>query len=266
MSSRYPSTARGARAPVTCRWCGQALSALARVRGDVCDAMDCRRSDTNARAQTQRAANLEAERAAAARAWNLPALATAPVLWLRHHADDFAPPHGSDIAGLRAHLMEMEGDDRRPPSDAGDAMDEAASAPVAGQLCALCRGRCCRQGLDGKAFLEPHHLRAWLEGQPHASWADAVDHYLGFIGPEHLQASCLFHAAHGCTLPRERRSDVCNQFECTTLDQLRDIAASQPDAVVVVGIVASHASHVAHGAAMVSARGTRMLPGQRERE
>ena len=242
------------------------MSALARVRGDVCDAMDCRRSETNARARTQRAANLDAERAAAARAWNLPALATAPVLWLRHHADDFAPPQASDIAELRAHLMAMEGDDRGPSPDPGAAVREPQSAAIAGQLCALCRGRCCRQGLDGKAFLEAHHLRGWLAQRPHATWADAVEHYLGFIAAEHLQASCLFHAAHGCTLPRERRSDVCNQFACVTLDQLRDIAASQPDAVVVVGIVASHASNTAHGAAMVSARGSRTLPGLRERE
>ena len=233
------------------------MSALARVRGDVCDAMDCRRSETDARTRARRAADLDGERAAAARAWNLPALATAPVLWLRHHADEFAPPQAADIDELRAHLMAMDNDDCQPPSDAGEATREAPVAPIAGQLCALCRGRCCRQGMQGHAFLEPHQLRGWLAQRPDATWADAVDHYLGFVASEHLQASCLFHAAHGCTLPRERRSDVCNRFACATLEQLLEFAAAQPDAVVVVGIVASHETQ---GAAMVSAHGSRMLP------
>ena len=251
--------ARAGRAPAACRWCGQALSALARVRGDVCDAMDCRRREADVRAQSRRTADLEAERAAAAEAWNLPALASAPVLWLRHHAHDLAPPAPSDIAELRAHLMALEHDDG-PPHDADDApASDAPSPAIASELCALCRGRCCRQGLQGHAFLEPRDLRGWLAQRSGAGWADAVDHYLQFVATEHLQASCLFHGAQGCTLPRERRSEVCNRFACAALDQLRDVA----DPVVVVGIAASH---VTRGAAMLSASGRRWLPGLRECE
>ena len=249
--TRPPSPiARGA-----CRWCAGPLSALAQVRGDVCDAMDCRRREADARAQARTAADLDALRAAAARAWDAPALATAPVLWLRHHADDFAPPAPSDIEELREHLLALEGDAPSTPRED----DEAAStSALDAHLCALCRGRCCRFGLDGRAFLEAPQLRAWLAEHPDAAWVDAVDHYLGFVAPEHLHSSCLFHARDGCALPRERRSDVCNQFACKTLEQARDIAAPRADAVVVVGIVASHALQ---GAAVVSAQGSRMLPG-----
>ena len=242
------------RAQPTCRWCGRALSALARVRGDVCDAMDCRRRAADLQSRARRAADLDRVRAAAASAWDAPALESAPTLWLRHHDSDVAPPSDIDVAELRAHLMALEGDaPAAPPRDAG----EAAGPAIGGHLCGLCRGRCCRFGLHGKAFIEARQLRDWLAPRPDATWADAVDHYLGFVAPVHLHSSCLFHAEDGCTLPRERRSDVCNQFACDTLEQARHIAAARPQAVVVVGIVASH---VLHGAAVVSAQGSRTLP------
>lgn len=202
------------------------------------------------------AGHLDAARAAAARAWNAPAIASAPVVWLRDHADDFAPPDAADVAALRAFLLAL-GDEAPAPVNSPDLAlaDEPLSALDA-PLCALCRGRCCRFGLDGRAFLEPQHLRSWLARRPGASWADAVDHWLGFIGAEHLQASCLFHGRAGCTLPRERRSDVCNQFACDALEQARDVAAASPEAVVVAGIAASHELR---GAAAVSAQGARPI-------
>lgn len=254
--ARLRTTAHGGAAG-TCRWCGQALSALARVRGDVCDAMDCRRRAADAQAGARRAADLDRVRAAAASGWDAPALASAPVLWLRHHDADLTPPSDIDIAQLRAHLMDLEADAPATPPVHGGAPDDPAADAVGGHLCALCRGRCCRFGLHGKAFIEAHQLRGWLAQRPGAAWVDAVDHWLGHVAPVHLHSSCLFHAEDGCTLPRERRSDVCNQFACDPLQQLRDIATAEPDAVVVVGIVASQ---VLQGAAAVSAHGTRALP------
>ena len=80
------------RVPDTCRRCGQALSALARRRGDLCDSMDCRRLEADESALARRTSAMDAARSAAAGAWNDPALAAAPVLWLRHHAEGFEPP------------------------------------------------------------------------------------------------------------------------------------------------------------------------------
>jgi hypothetical protein len=202
------------------------------------------------------AETLDAARTLAAAAWDAPAVASAPVLWLRHHDDEFAPPPAADVAQLRAALLALEAEDRAtrwpPAATPAEAPTSALDAP----LCALCRGRCCRFGLDGRAFLEPQHLRAWLDHHPEASWAEAVDHWLAFIGPEHLRGSCLFHGRDGCTLPRERRSDVCNQFACDALEQARDIAVAAPDGVVVAGIAAGH---TLRGAAVVSARGSRAI-------
>ena len=238
-----------ARARGACRRCGQALSALARRRGDVCDSMDCRRLEADERLRAQRASAMDGARGAAAHAWDDPALAAAPVLWLRHHAEGFGPPEAVDVAELRAALMALQADERPTPPAAPD----ASSTPADGHLCALCRGRCCAFGLGGKAFLEPHHLRGWLDQRPAATWADAVDHYLAFVPAEHLRHSCLFHGERGCTLPRERRSDVCNGFACDALERWRDIAAADPAAVVAVGIVAGRELR---SAARVSAQGS----------
>ena len=241
-----------------CRWCGATLSALARVRGDVCDAMDCRRHATDARNTARRAVALGHVRAAAACADDAPELATAPVLWLRQHDADVAAPLASDVEALRAHLRAMEAE---PPRAPGLAEDDPPSPAIAGALCALCRGRCCRGGLRGKAFIEAHQLRAWLAQRPDARWDDAVDHWLGFVPAEHLDASCLFHASTGCALPRDRRSEVCNRFACDALEQACDLATAAPDVVVLVGAVAPDAAGVEVDAAVLSARGSRPLPG-----
>jgi hypothetical protein len=263
--SRDPTTAASAAHPAArasaCRLCGRPLSALARLRGDVCDAMDCRRRAADAIARGRREAELQALRATAAREWQQPELAAAPVLWLRHHDDDFTAPSPIDLAELRGHLMALQDEPPEPPAP-DDAVPAPAIAAVAlgGQLCALCRGRCCRFGLQGRAFLRAPQLRAWLAEHPGAAWADAVDHYLGLVASEHLHSSCLFHARDGCTLPRERRSQVCNDYACESLEQLREVAAGDPLATVVVGIVASHDLH---GAAGLTPQGTRRLPAPR---
>ncbi len=246
MSRFAPPTVR---VPGTCRRCGQALPALARRRGDLCDSMDCRRLEADERARARRTLALDAARSAAANAWNDPALAAAPVLWLRHHAEGFEPPEAIDVTELRAALTALEADERPTPP----APCDAPAAPADGHLCALCRGHCCALGLRGKAFLEPHDLRGWLDERPDATWADAVDHYLAFVPAEHLQGSCLFHGERGCTLPRERRSDVCNGFACDALEKWRDVVAADPSAVVAVGIVEAQELR---GAARLSAQGS----------
>jgi len=202
------------------------------------------------------ASELDAAKAAAARAWSAPALAAAPVVWLRDHAAEMAPPDAADVAQLRAFLLALEAEKPAAVDPPGATPADEPGSALDAPLCTLCRGRCCRFGLDGRAFLEPQDLRAWLACHPGAAWADAVDHWLGFIGAQHLRGSCLFHGRAGCTLPRERRSDVCNQFACDALEQARDVAAADPRALVVAGIAASHELR---GAAVVSDEGVRPL-------
>lgn len=64
-------------------------------------------------------------------------------------------------------------------------------------------------------------------------------------------------------LPRERRSDVCNDFACDALGDARRLAAADPAAMAVAGIVESHG---VRAAARVSAQGRRLLPDVRRRD
>jgi len=202
------------------------------------------------------ASELDAAKAAAAHAWDAPALAAAPVVWLRDHATEMAAPDAADVAALRAFLLALEAEKpaARDPQGATPAEDPGSALDAA--LCTFCRGRCCRFGLDGRAFLEPRDLRAWLARHPGAAWADAVDHWLGFIGAQHVRGSCLFHGRAGCALPRAHRSDVCNRFACDALEQVRDVATADPRAVVVAGVAAPHELR---RAAVVSGEGVRRL-------
>ena len=49
-----------------------------------------------------------------------------------------------------------------------------------------------------------------------------IDDYLSRIPDVAHQDSCIFHGADGCALPRELRSDVCNNFECNGLLSIRE--------------------------------------------
>jgi hypothetical protein len=51
---------------------------------------------------------------------------------------------------------------------------------------------------------------------------EIVDHYLSRLPQQSLRGSCVFHAENGCNLPREMRSDVCNQHLCNSLVQVRN--------------------------------------------
>jgi hypothetical protein len=246
-----------------CRLCGRTLTPLERVRGDVCDAMDCRRRATDARLRAELDAALDAARERAAAQWRMPGLRDAPVVWLVDHDKALAPVTPAELAEQRAYLMDLgcaaEGPDPMP-----DEVDEsvdgggAPTGPTAGnQLCALCSGRCCRLGGQQHAFLRAAPLRRWLSHHVGAAWADAVEHYMNLVPGWHAEGSCLYHGERGCTLPRGMRADICNDFECVPLERVQALSAADPGVAVLVG-VARHFEM--RDAALLSAQGARSLP------
>ncbi len=222
--------------------------------------MDCRRRAVDATRRVAREAELASWRDQAA--LDEPALARSPLLWLTHHESTLTAPDAGDIARLRAQLAALREAETGPPlppeaTGATESSDAGGAEPGAsGRLCAACRGRCCRLGLGGHAFLRADDLRRWLATQPGCHWDDAVEHYVGHVGAVHLADSCLFHGARGCALPRERRSEVCNAHACDTLQQVHRIEQEAPGGALVVGVLHAHALH---HALLVSADGVRPL-------
>lgn len=250
-----------------CRLCGCALTPLQRVRGDVCDAMDCRRRATDARLRGELDAALDAARERAAAQWQAPRLRDAPVVWLIDHDSALAPVTPAELAEQRAYLMGLacaaEGPDPMPdaidaPTIDGTGTAAAPAGPTAGnQLCALCSGRCCRLGGQQHAFLRGAPLRRWLSRHAGATWADAVEHYLNLVAARHVDGSCLHHGERGCTLPRDMRADICNEFACMPLERVEALGAADPDVAVMVGVARRFELR---RAALVSAHGARALP------
>lgn len=162
--------------------------------------------------------------------------------WLPVHRAWLAPVDEARRESLRAHLHALlDGDDPdAAPGPAGrwalsdtEAHVAAAGAGAAdAATCGTCQGRCCRLGGQHQAFLGAPQLRRWLRDHPGSTGDDAVRAYLQALPDEHVDESCSYHGAQGCTLPRDWRADVCNVFVCDVLHSVR----SGPDSDWIVAM------------------------------
>ena len=250
----------GAHADLACRLCGQPLSALQRRRGDVCDAMDCRRRAVDELRKAEREQSLADAVLRACDDWNEPALRAAPVVWLSDHDARLVAATADELAEQRDYLIGLEAAaagpdpmriDGEPPS-----ADDSADPAIGHRLCAFCAGRCCRTGGQHNAFIRADLMRRWLLRHEGRAWADAVDDYLRRIPERHASGSCLNHGERGCTLPREMRSDICNEYACDPLVRVRTLATADPALQVVAAVVKEHGLR---DAAVVSAAGIRAI-------
>jgi len=110
-------------------------------------------------------------------------------------------------------------------------LDVAQSIPLAAQLCACCGGGCCSQGGE-RAYLKPETIHRILRTNRGWQPEQLVDLYLARLAPETIADSCVNQTATGCGLPREMRSDTCNNFYCPSL---RNWAAAVPNGVSQAG-------------------------------
>ncbi|MCS7471388.1 hypothetical protein NZK35_32480 [Stieleria sp. ICT_E10.1] len=90
--------------------------------------------------------------------------------------------------------------------------------------CTCCGGHCCTDGGD-QAYFTVDTMRRYIARHPDQSPDAIVDDYLQHVPDETYEASCIYHSATGCSLPRQMRADLCNAFECYGLTHLRDLVA-----------------------------------------
>ena len=220
--------------------------------------MDCRRRAVDDRRRADRDADLDAAREHAAAQWAMPGLRDAPVVWLADHDRRLVPLADEERDRQRAFLLGLgcvpEGPD---PDQVAAPAGQDGEPSVGNRLCALCAGRCCHTGGQQFAYLRGASLRRWLSSHPGKTWADAVDGYMSLVPPHHVADSCLHHGERGCTLPREMRSDTCNDFACDPLERVEALARLDPAVAVVAGIVRDHAMV---DAALLSAQESSPLP------
>lgn len=101
------------------------------------------------------------------------------------------------------------------------------------QLCTLCQGGCCSEGAD-HAYLSAVSLRRQLDADPALTAATLAQLYRDHIPAAAMDKACLFQTEHGCNLPRELRSDVCNHFYCTPLQALQQQWQQEPPQQLLV--------------------------------
>ncbi len=146
-----------------------------------------------------------------------------------HTSAEMADPDPELIGLFRRRLVEMVNaaiDDPEQKSDwpsdvePSPAPTQKTELPVFSQACISCRGHCCHQG-EAHAFLSVGILRRYVVHHPELSREEVVAAYLGWLPRKSLTDSCIYHTDQGCNLPREMRSDICNQFLCDPLRQVR---------------------------------------------
>src|SRR5690606_19576300 len=86
-------------------------------------------------------------------------------------------------------------------------------------LCTACAGGCCTKG-GNAAYLTAHTMQRVRADLPDISLADLQQLYLMRLPRESMAGSCIYHTSEGCALPRELRSDTCNNYACEAFKAL----------------------------------------------
>jgi hypothetical protein len=81
--------------------------------------------------------------------------------------------------------------------------------------------------------------------------------YLARAGHKTYKGSCIFHRPGGCALPREMRSDTCNQHFC---GGMKEFQHNLPDSGPVRGFFASTVDGAIQSAAFIDESEVRVVP------
>lgn len=132
------------------------------------------------------------------------------------------------IAFVRSH--DADADERTLAHPAP--LDAVATAVVAA-TCSACRGACCANGGD-HAFLRTRTLREVMARHPLLDDEAVVALYRSWLPERAMAGGCVYQGAHGCTLPRDLRSSICNAYLCGGLQRaLADVVPGETAGVYV---------------------------------
>ena len=107
----------------------------------------------------------------------------------------------------------------RPRVKAADSAKPKPEGMMFADACAACRGHCCSKGGDDAYLDENAIAQAWAR-HPRLSKQALMQLYLDAIPKRGFADSCIFHADHGCSLPRSLRAPVSEAYLCGPLMRL----------------------------------------------
>lgn len=116
-------------------------------------------------------------------------------------------------------------------------LTKPSESSLPGRLCAFCGGGCCTRGGE-RAYLSAATMRRVLAAQPDLASAGAlIEAYMAMLPAKSQTGSCINHGPQGCSLSREMRSDICNNYACEALARLQHAqshAAEPPQTVLLL--------------------------------
>jgi len=114
----------------------------------------------------------------------------------------------------------------KDPGEPGEVLEDQDLNPtltaVRARLCGVCKSGCCPTA-GPLAYLNKRTIRRVIKARPHHSPADIFHEYTSRLSDKALANSCVNHTSTGCVLPRDLRSDICNDFLCKPLLELENL-------------------------------------------
>lgn len=209
-----------------CRGCGAPLDAQQAARAGACSNRSCRRKLANQRERerlkTQRAAAATAARAAVTPLGARLGVAEPdrlPVVVLPVNTRRLQSLPASRRRAFRANLLAAiaAATQRRVRARRADrAAPDGGVPPAIAAGCATCAGFCCRLGAE-HAFLDADAIRRYVQRTGTTGVGAITRAFLRHLPAVSYRSSCVYHAATGCSLPREMRAEICNRFYCGPL-------------------------------------------------
>ncbi|MEC8025534.1 MAG: hypothetical protein VX223_16510 [Myxococcota bacterium] len=100
-------------------------------------------------------------------------------------------------------------------------------------VCGACRGGCCHRHGGDHGFVRSERL-AQTSYTTHQTLAESVRDYVAHLPEYSCKSGCVFQSSSGCSLPRTKRADICNNFICGGLRRMRAQLQGREDCTILV--------------------------------
>lgn len=137
-----------------------------------------------------------------------------------------------DVSGTDQAVVDF---DEGPRAVGSESAVQAQLHETSESMCALCQGGCCTKG-GNIAFLNGMTLLRVRRDNPDWGRDQLLAAYLDRLKPETVTQSCVNHSSGGCSLPRELRSDTCNNFYCDSLQEYRLHATKEAGPTMLIAV------------------------------
>lgn len=147
--------------------------------------------------------------------------------------DELAPVSPERLVAYRQHVEQVVDESYE---DGPVAQDSKPHPPELLRACAVCRGHCCRHGVE-KAYLNAGTLRRFRIRHPELDRAGLVAAYMDAVPEQTHPRSCINHGPSGCGLAsREMRSPTCNAYLCGGILPIVAVPVAPQDALLVCAV------------------------------